>query len=200
MKSIKTKINSIWEIPIFYNLLHSTLAGGEFNLIGTYIKKQIPPKASKILDQGCGTGKYAQLFKKNYTGLDNNPEYIKSAQQKYLGKFILGDAVKMPFKNKVFTTTFAVGLHHHLTKTQAIHAIKESLRVTKNNGKVIIVDAMLPKNKLNLIGFILRKMDRGGHVRSVEETLKLLPSNLSYNTTILSKSPFDYLAITISKK
>lgn len=199
MRSIKSAIDSIWEIPVFYNLLHSTLAGGEFDLIGKFLKSQIPKGNQKILDQGCGTGTYAQLFKGKYTGLDNNPDYIKTAQKRYSGKFILGDATKIPLANHTFDITFAVGLHHHLDQSQAKQAIKEALRVTKNKGKVIIADAMLPKSKFNLLGLLLRKMDRGGNVRKVSDSLKLLPKGLSYKTKILSNYPFDYITITINK-
>lgn len=200
MKSIKLVIDSLWEKPFFYNLLHSTLAGGELNLIGNFLKGQIPEKTRKILDQGCGTGKYALFFKNKYTGLDNNPDYIKTAQKKYPGNFILGNALKMPFTDQKFDITFAVGLHHHLNKSQARGAIEEALRVTKNKGKVIIVDAMLPKSKFNIFGLFLRKMDRGGNVRKSYQSLELLPDSLNYKTKILSKYPFDYIAITIVKK
>ncbi len=199
MSNIKSFINKIWEVPIFYKLLQATLAGGGHAEIKKFLLKQIPKKAEKILDQGCGTGEYSLLFGKKYTGVDVDKNYIEHAKGIYPGKFIVGDAAKMPLKDKLFDVTFAVGLHHHLTDNGAKKAILESLRVTKKGGKVVIVDAMLPKSSINILGLVLRKMDRGGNVRKVEDTLKLLPSKVIYKKEILSSFPFDYVTIVINK-
>lgn len=197
--SIKSVVDSIWEVPIFYKLLQATLAGGGHSTIKKYLKKQIPKNAMSILDQGCGTGEYSMLFNSRYTGLDNNEKDIEYARKRYKGNFIIGTATKMPFKNESFNVIFAVGLHHHLSDGLAKKAILESLRVCQQSGKVIIVDAMLPKSPLNFIGFILRKLDRGGYVRKAENTLKLLPKNLIYKYEIISSFPFDYLTIIFQK-
>ncbi|MBI2596289.1 class I SAM-dependent methyltransferase [Candidatus Daviesbacteria bacterium] len=195
IKSIKSAIDSIWEVPIFYKLLQATLAGGGHSTIKKYLKKQIPKNTKSILDQGCGTGEYSLLFNDEYTGLDNSVKDIKHAKERYHSNFIVGTAAKMPFKNNSFDVIFAVGLHHHLSDGLAKKAILESLRVCKNLGKIIIIDAMLPKSPLNLIGLVLRKLDRGGHVRKAEDTLKLLPKGLIFKHEIISSFPFDYLTI-----
>lgn len=200
MKFIKSKIDAIWDIPIFYQLLQATLAGGGHKVIKKYLLSNIPKKATKILDQGCGTGEYALLFGQKYTGLDYDPNYIKVAQKKYPGNFMIGSADNMKMiKSNSFDVVFAVGLHHHLTDFQARKAIKEALRVTKKGGKHLIVDAMLPKVPYNLPGLILRKMDRGGNVRHFEHTLALIPENLKYSYKILTSFPFDYLIVEFKK-
>lgn len=191
-------INKLMERPFFYRLVQEGLAGGGHQVIKHFLKKEIPQNCRSILDQGCGTGEYSLLFK-NYTGLDNNPEDIKYALKKYQGSFILGSATKMPFKDSSFEAVFAVGLHHHLTDLQAKQAIREGWRVLKKGGKLIIVDAMLPKDKLNFLGFVLRKMDRGGYVRQASESLKLIPIQYDYKYKILSSFPFDYITITAKK-
>lgn len=199
MKSIKSRIDSIWEIPLFYKILQSTLAGGGHSTIKKFLIGKIPKNADGILDQGCGTGEYSLLFKKNYTGLDNNSKDINYAKKIFKGVFVIGTATKMPFQTNNFSVVFAVGLHHHLTNNLAKKAILESIRVTKKQGKIIIIDAMMPKNPLNLPGWFLRKMDRGGHVRKFEDTLKLLPKNIKYDCRILSSFPFDYVTIILKK-
>lgn len=197
--SIKSVVDSIWEVPIFYKLLQATLAGGGHSTIKKYLKKQIPKNAMSILDQGCGTGEYSLLFNDKYTGLDNSAKDIEYARKRYKGNFIVGTATKMPFKNNSFDVIFAVGLHHHLPDGLAKKAILESLRVCQQSGKVIIVDAMLPRNPLNFLGMVLRKLDRGGYVRKAENTLKLLPKGLVYKHEIISSFPFDYLTIIFQK-
>jgi ubiquinone/menaquinone biosynthesis C-methylase UbiE len=200
MSSFKTNINQIWEIPIFYKLLQATLAGGGHAVIKKYLKKVVPKKAKKILDQGCGTGEYSLLFGDRYVGIDNNRDYIEQARKKYPGQFIIGTATDMKdLKRNYFDSVFAVGLHHHLTDEQARQAILESIRVCKKGGKVIIIDAMLPKNSFNIPGLVLRKMDRGGFVRPVAKTLELLPDKIKYQPGVLSSYPFDYITIEITK-
>ncbi len=199
MKKIKEIINSIWEVPMFYKLLQATLAVGGHAVIKKYLQEKISKIDEKILDQGCGTGEYSLLFGNRYTGLDVSSDYIVDAQKKYSGTFVVGSADKMNFPDNKFDVVFAVGLHHHLTDEQAKKAIIESLRVVKVGGKVLIVDAMCPKNKLNLFGLFLRKIDRGGFVRDYRKTLTLLPPKLKYNYKILSSYPFDYITIEIIK-
>lgn len=196
---VKKYIDNIWEVPIFYKLLQATLAYGGHNEIKKYLLKQIPKSIKSILDQGCGTGEYSLLFGEKYTGVDISKDYIFDARKKYPGKFLVGSAFKMPLKSNSFDVVFAVGLHHHLIDKQAKDAVKEALRVLKKGGKYIIVDAMLPKSPLNLMGLILRKMDRGGSVRYFEHTLALIPESVKYKWDIFSSFPFDYLGVVITK-
>ncbi len=196
---IKKIIQYLMEKPIFYKLVQEKLAGGGHSIIKNFLKKRIPKSAKKILDQGSGTGDYALLFGQRYTGIDVNPDYIEYSRRNFPGNFMVGTATKMPIKDGIFDIVFAVGLHHHLSDNDAKKAILESLRVVKKNGQVIIIDAMLPKNSFNLIGFILRKLDRGGYVRKFSKTLELIPSSFKYNHKILSSFPFDYIVITIQK-
>lgn len=196
---LKALRDKLMEQPLAYKFVQATLAGQGHKTIKAYLKKQIPKSTKKILDQGCGTGEYALLFRERYTGVDINPEYIKHASQKYPGKFVTGSATKMPFKDGAFDICFAVGLHHHLSDSEAKKAFKESLRVTRKNGKVVVVDAMLPKNPINVPGLVLRKMDRGGHVRKWQETLKLLPDGIKVKSKIISSYPFDYITLVLEK-
>ncbi len=197
---MKAIIKFLMEQPILYKFVQETLAGGGHGIIKKFLIKQIPKSAGTILDQGCGTGEYALLFGERYTGLDNSHKDIEFARKRYPGKFIVGSAAKMDnLKSDSFDAVFAVGLYHHLTDSQFKKASSEAYRVTKKGGKLIIIDAMMPRNPLNLSGLILRKLDRGAHVRNYNETLKLLPKNSKYIYQILSSFPFDYIAVVISK-
>lgn len=189
----------LMEQPLFYRLVQSILANQGHQTIKSFLTKHVTKKALKILDQGCGTGEYALLFGNKYYGIDNNPNDIKFAMRNYPGRFFVGSADKMPFRDNEFDLVFAVGLHHHLDGNQAKKAFLEALRVVKGNGKVVVIDAMLPKHKINFIGLLLRKLDRGKYVRKYQETLKLLPKKILCETEILSSWPFDYLALVIRK-
>lgn len=197
---MKAIINSLMNQPVLYKLVQSTLARGGHNVIKDFLVGQVSPETNTILDQGCGTGEYALLFGHRYTGLDTNPKDIDFARKRYPGQFIVGSAADMSeLADNSFDTVIAVGLHHHLPDTLARTAIREALRVVKQEGKLVIVDAMLPRNSFNVIGWALRKMDRGGHVRKIENTLKLMPQDVPYEKGVLSSFPFDYVTIVARK-
>lgn len=192
-------IKYLMDKPFLYRVVQNVLAGRGHKAIKKYLNRQIPKGIKSVLDQGCGTGEYALLFGKKYTGIDNNPRDIKFAQNNYPGHFFCGSATEIPFKSESFNIVFTVGLHHHLNDKEARQAIKESFRVLKRNGKLVIVDAMYPKNPLNIIGLFLRKIDRGKYVRDYRDTLNLFTSspveNVNIKYEILSSFPFNYIAI-----
>lgn len=184
--------------PLIYVLVQNVVNGSGHKRIKKYLKQNIPVNAT-VLDLGCGTGEYSLVFK-NYTGLDNNPKDIKYAEQKYKGIFMVGDASNMTqIKDNSFDAVFSVGLHHHLTDEKAKKAIIEALRVIKKGGKVIIIDAMFPVHAWNIIGLVIRKLDRGGYIRQFSNTLKLLPKKIQYSFNMLSTFPLDFICITIVK-
>lgn len=195
---VKQLIDHLMKYPIAYVLVQNIVNGSGHKRIKEYLKKVIR-SSELVLDQGCGTGEYSLLFK-NYTGVDNNPKDIEYAQKKYVGKFMVGDAAKMDFKGFSFDSVFAVGLHHHLDEAQAKKAMTEALRVTKKGGKVVIIDAMLPVSPWNLVGLVLRKLDRGGFVRHFSKTLELLPQKTVVKYHIISTYPLDFICINITKQ
>lgn len=109
-----------------------------------------PPK--KILDVATGTGAQAyELAKQGYTvvGIDLSPEMLQQAKKKLSSKLKLSfqqaDATDLPFKaNEFDATSISLGLHDMPYEVD-IKVLKEIKRVTKNNGKILIVDYNEPK-------------------------------------------------------
>jgi ubiquinone/menaquinone biosynthesis C-methylase UbiE len=68
---------------------------------------------SKIIDVGCGTGFYVNLFTKlgfNASGIDISKTAIEKAKDKYPGSiFEVVDATKMPYKKNEFDMIFLYG-------------------------------------------------------------------------------------------
>lgn len=201
MKRIMIKvIDRAMKIPLLYKLVQATVAGRGHQLLKICLLKEISKKTKVILDQGCGTGEYSEIFTSRvYTGIDNNKMDIEFAKKHYTGNFIYGNATKMYFPDNYFDCVFAVGLHHHLNDNLAKKAITEAVRVLKKDGKYIIFDAIYPRNKFNLIGLILRKMDRGRYVRHADKMIKLIPTNLNYSKRYLSSFPLDYVELIFKK-
>lgn len=170
-------IDKLLEIPFVYDLSQkvlSLIAFGNKGIART-IQKYLPDRG-KILDVGCGTGRYAALFTTDYLGTDINPKYIERANKEACSpktKFSVGDATNIESPGESFDGVFAMGLLHHLTDTQARRTAEEMMRVCKKGGRVLIVDPVIT-HPLNLPGRILFGLDRGANRRSFEKLEELL--------------------------
>lgn len=69
-----------------------------------------PYKHQKVLDAGCGYGRWSELFV-NYTGVDFSPDFIEKAKATYPDqKFLIEDLKSLPFKDNEFDMAFCVSI------------------------------------------------------------------------------------------
>lgn len=114
-----------------------------------WIISHIPEETNKILDAGCGPGRYTQILTKrglDIIGYDFSRNMLKkNIEVMFPIKPILvqGDIQTLPFKNNQFEVVFILDVLHHLTKEMRMIAIKEAFRVS---NKYIFLDV---KNKYN---------------------------------------------------
>lgn len=112
-------------------------------------------KGSKILDVATGTGKQAFTFaKRDYdvTGIDLSEAMLKVASKKNIyvnAKFALADATNLPFKDSSFDVSCVSFALHDMLLTIRERALKEMVRVTKQEGIIVIVDYALPENRIS---------------------------------------------------
>ncbi|WP_432406346.1 methyltransferase domain-containing protein [Wukongibacter sp. M2B1] len=105
------------------------------------------PINAKILDIGVGTGNLSKKFLENgynnIIGLDQSREMLNVAKSKFPNlKLRLGEFLKIPFENNVFDLIVSTYAFHHLNEEEKSVAIREMLRVLKENGKIVIGDLM----------------------------------------------------------
>lgn len=68
------------------------------------------PKDAKVLDAGCGYGRWAKSFQ-NYTGTDFSPDFLDIAKKENPYKtFLQADLRALPFKDKEFDWAFCVSI------------------------------------------------------------------------------------------
>lgn len=80
-----------------------------------YLLKLIKVKSNdRILDVGCGTGKYA-IFPCEYTGIDLNEAYIGYAKKNHQGIFLKMDGADLKFSDKTFDYVFNISTLHHIS-------------------------------------------------------------------------------------
>ena len=99
-------------------------------------------KPGKILDVGCGNCRNLLPFSKfDCYGIDFSENMIKEAE-KYIAKnnmkvnLKIGDAIKLPYKDKSFDYVISFAMLHHLKNHEIL--IKEINKILKNNGQAYI--------------------------------------------------------------
>ena len=143
-----------------YDMLNHALSMGIDILWRKKLVKMIQPAENHyILDAATGTGDLAielatSVHNINYvTGvdmaehmLDQGREKIKKKNLNNLIQMVPGDIMQLPFKNNNFTAcTIAFGIRN---VSDIDRSLAEFYRIMQNNGRLLILEFSLPKNKL----------------------------------------------------
>ncbi len=111
--------------------------------------------SKKILDEATGTGAQAYEFAKQgheVVGIDCEPSMLLQAEKKLNPKLMLcfqkADGTNLPFRNNSFDITVFSWSTHEMPFEIGIRVMQEMKRVTKDEGRIIIVDWMEPKKHL----------------------------------------------------
>ena len=115
-------------------------------------------KSSKILDLGCGTGELLKILEDRFpsselTGIDLTEEMLAVAKQKLSDnvELLLGSATNLPFDSESFDWVIMSNVIGHLSDKKI--ALKETHRVLKNPGKIVITDWTRDFQTMNLAHF-----------------------------------------------
>jgi ubiquinone/menaquinone biosynthesis C-methylase UbiE len=101
-------------------------------------------KGQSVLDVGCGTGTLLPCLramtgkKASITGLDFSARMLEKAREKFgtAFTFVRASAEDMPFPTAAFDAVVSLNVFPHFP--DKLKALKESLRVLKDGGKLII--------------------------------------------------------------
>lgn len=114
-------------------------------------------KGEKVLDLGCGTGRYFKSIKEkgaDYFGVDNSQKMIEVAKERYPeAKFQVADSLNLPFSDKSFNKIYSIAVLHHIpSKEFRLKFLKEARRVLRQDGLLILtVWKFRAKKELSLI-------------------------------------------------
>ncbi len=98
----------------------------------------------KLVDLGCGNGRFLDFIRKHreveYLGIDNNKKFVEIAKSKY-GEdlFLEGDMTKIPLGDEFCDVLCAIASFHHVPSQKLrLLALKETVRVLKSGGTLIL--------------------------------------------------------------
>ncbi len=123
----------------------------------SFLFEKFITEGEKVLDLGCGTGRYFELIKEkgaDYFGVDNSQKMIKVAKERYpQAKFQVADALNLPLPNNYFNKVFGIAVLHHIPSEEfRLKFLKEAKRVLKQDGLLILtVWKFRTKRELSLI-------------------------------------------------
>ena len=169
------------KIPFVYNTFQWLVGATKFrrSIASRYMNF---PENSKVLDIGCGTAELLDYLPKNiqYTGFDNNNDYIESAKKRYVGRgtFIYKDVNSVDdlhLGENEYDAILLIGVLHHLDDAEVSKILASAKRLLKPGGHVLSVDGVYLKKQSKVTKFLLSK-DRGGHVRFDHEYKALAES------------------------
>ncbi|MBN2733770.1 MAG: class I SAM-dependent methyltransferase [Methanomicrobiaceae archaeon] len=188
--------------PYFYSRLMKFL-GADRQELDQYIK---PKKGDKILDIGCGPADILLNLPSDieYTGIDFNERYIKSAQEKFgeKGVFIVGDIADydLSFKES-FDLVLSLGVIHHLPDQHAIKLLNDGYRCLKEGGKLVTLDNV-KGDWIGVINKIALYLDRGKFIRDKNEYLALFSKFPDVKCNVIRSNliiPYYYIICEITK-
>jgi ubiquinone/menaquinone biosynthesis C-methylase UbiE len=126
-----------------------------------------------VLDVACGPGLVACEFAphaRHVTGVDITPEMIRQAEERQKSKGLanlswrVGDAAPLPFPDAQFSIVVTRYSFHHFLHPGAV--LTQMLRVCKPGGVVMVVDVVLPPEKVDAYDH-LEKLRDPSHVHAL---------------------------------
>jgi SAM-dependent methyltransferase len=217
---ISEKIYRLLEIPFVYRLSQFLLAPGINRLMKPVHQKLFSRSEGKVLDVGCGPTLTTpepdgllvgvdinETYLKDYTGgfLDTDPHLVlnRPLSRRRLG--FAASAERLPFADESFDEARSNGLFHHLPDEIALRAFREMYRCVRSGGRIVILDAVWPLRVWTRpIAWLTRRFDRGPHVRSQEEMLRLsqnaCPGDWEWERRTGTYSGLEYLFLQYVKR
>jgi ubiquinone/menaquinone biosynthesis C-methylase UbiE len=131
---------------------------------------ELCPPGSRILDVGGGTGTLQNIVPKEctYVCLDlEMPKLTRYVEKTAYPNPLLADATCMPIRTGSVDLVTCVFIAHHLTDEMLADVLRESDRVLKDDGRILLIDPV--DNPLRWAGKLLWKLDRGSYPRTADK-------------------------------
>jgi len=121
-------------------------------------------KDLKVLDFGCGDGKYFDFFRQffkeeNIFGIEVSRLRIERCKEKgWKNTFLVKNLQKLPFKDEYFDLVNFDQVIEHIPEEETCFYLKEMKRVLKKGGKLILITPNYPIKRLyDLLNVFLKR-------------------------------------------
>lgn len=164
----------IFDIPWIFIKLRAILQSG-FKTEKAIIRERIPKNAS-VLDFGCGTGQYSELFESSkYVGVDVPGPHLNYAKRQFPKKTFItfSENFIVPSKSNFFDWVTCFAVVHHVPPDGAKVFREEVLRLLKRHGRILIVDPVPVANQKSLLSKSLLSFDRGHFPRLPRKVIEI---------------------------
>jgi len=95
---------------------------------------------ARTLDVACGTGYLTRELRGEVTGLDQSETMISIARERVPeGRFVLADALPLPFGDGEFERVFTGHFYGHLVEGERVRFLAEARRV--GSSELVVVDS-----------------------------------------------------------
>lgn len=110
-------------------------------------------KGKKTLDVGCGEGEFLRHDKENIWGFDSNTRVVKRLREEGY-KVEEASVINMPYTNEEFDVIHCHNVIEHLDIETAYTMLKESVRLLKKGGVLILSSEMVTKKFWETFGHV----------------------------------------------
>ena len=112
----------------------------------------------------------------SYVGVDMNARYISRARTtKSRYRFELADGRSLPFADGSFDAALICGVIHHLDDASSLNLLQETRRILAPESGVLVMSEPVPtRNRWNLIGRLVVRLDEGDFIRPPERYLEMV--------------------------
>lgn len=129
-----------------------------FFLFENYLKP-----GDKVLDLGCGNGRWYKLFKTynvDYIGIDSSVKLIEIAGKNNPdGKFQVEEGLNLSFPDNFFDKVYSIAVFHHIPSREfRLKFLEEARRVLKPEGTLVLTVWELENQAYLLIKYTILKL------------------------------------------
>ncbi|MEZ5296214.1 MAG: class I SAM-dependent methyltransferase [Ilumatobacteraceae bacterium] len=128
----------------------------------------------RVLDLGCGTADILDhISVSDYLGFDPSDRYVDDARRRFGQRARFTTQLNEVSRLDDRTLAMAIGVLHHTSEESALELLEVAARSLGPGGRFVSIDPTIVEGQSRVARAVALR-DRGRHVRSPEETEKLV--------------------------
>lgn len=138
-----------------------------------HLRSLLQGTAGLVVDIGAGTGNCFDLLplSARHIWLDNDSVKLKGFKRKHGAALaVLGDASRMPIRDKSVDLVLCVAVSHHLTDAEFDSFLADAARISRR-GMIFVAATKHPHS---LVSWLLWKYDRGSNPRPAGQLREMI--------------------------